>query len=511
MEQLIMSKNLPRFFRFTVLILVSLVSTNVSLAQRKCCAIDRSSTDTVCPFDRSTFSFAGSPLEQARCLLRHVQIRGHLDPALDRLPGPLEDLIGKTVTVTPADLRRYLSSHGILPSDIGGELDKPLSPADSTQPRGERARYFVMHDTSTPNYVTAFPGNIDEESWSQNRFLNIDPTITHVYVNRLGKSKTVVTFDKVLPATKFGTKFACCLGERRKGLFIHIELMQPRRCDPSHGRCTPDSRQRNLASHSSNDNLATEPGFTKAQLDRLALLYVAASVRKGEWLIPAFHGPMDATIAGAHDDPQNFDLAAWAASLNNLLAELRGQSRLRRPGTPRVVIDSACSLEEAIGSQNVPAEVRANLVLVNVRYYSFDSAEHQGQVLIHKDLERDVAGIFTELLQKKFPIAKAIPVSKYGFSDEMSMEDNNTSAFNYRVIAGTTTLSKHAVGRAIDINPLLNPYIRGSTVEPLGAKYDPKIPGTILEDGVVVAAFKKRGWAWGGEWNSLKDYQHFEK
>jgi hypothetical protein len=181
------------------------------------------------------------------------------------------------------------------------------------------------------------------------------------------------------------------------------------------------------------------------------------------------------------------------------------------PASESVVIDSALSFEEAIGGQTVPEEVRADLVLVDVRYYSFDGRAHQGQLLIHKDLRREVEEIFVELAKSKFPVAKVIPVSKYGFSDELSMEDNNTSGFNYRAIAGTTKLSNHALGQAVDINPLLNPYIRNGMVEPRGAKYDPNVPGTIVAEGVVVMAFKKRGWSWGGDWNSLKDYQHFEK
>jgi len=181
------------------------------------------------------------------------------------------------------------------------------------------------------------------------------------------------------------------------------------------------------------------------------------------------------------------------------------------PASQSIIIDSALSFEEAIGSQTVPEAVRANLVLMDVRYYSFDGREHQGQLLIHKDLRREIDEIFIELAKSKFPVAKVIPVSNYGFSDELSMEDNNTSAFNYRVIADTTKLSNHALGRAVDINPLLNPYIRNGIVEPRGAKYDPNVPGTIVAEGVVVGAFKKRGWSWGGDWNSLKDYQHFEK
>ncbi len=304
-------------------VIVLLAFSSVSMAQRPCCSIDRNSKATPCPFNRSTYSFAGTPLEQARCLLRRVKIRGHLEPALAQLPAPLEDLIGNPVTITSADLARYLSTHRISPSDVGGRLNGPLSPADSSAPGKERARYFVIHDTSTPNYVAGFPSNINEESWSGNNLRRLNPNITHVYVNRLGQSRIVVDFGRLLPAGNFGTKFVCCLGSRRKGLFIHIELIQPRHCDSSNGACTPARLRSNIASETSNDNIAPEPGFTKPQLDRLALLYVAASVRKGEWLIPAFHASLDASLRSAHDDPQNFDLAEWARSVDTLVVELK--------------------------------------------------------------------------------------------------------------------------------------------------------------------------------------------
>lgn len=187
------------------------------------------------------------------------------------------------------------------------------------------------------------------------------------------------------------------------------------------------------------------------------------------------------------------------------------QSSILKPRNERGIIsDSALSFEEALGTQDIPDYIRANLGLVNVRYYSFDGKLHEGQLVLRKNLQNDIIEIFQELEKKKFPIAKVIPISKYKFSDEASMADNNTSAFNYRLIEGTTKLSKHALGRAIDINPFLNPYIRNRTVEPRGAEYDHTVPGTIVADGILVKAFKQRGWTWGGDWSSLKDYQHFE-
>ena len=106
-----------------------------------------------------------------------------------------------------------------------------------------------------------------------------------------------------------------------------------------------------------------------------------------------------------------------------------------------------------------------------------------------------------------------IPISDSQFqgSDELSMKANNTSGFNYRNISGTQKRSNHALGRAIDINPLLNPYIKDGTTQPTGAIYDSKRPGTITADSPVVIFLIERGWQWGGHWTDRKDYQHFEK
>jgi peptidoglycan L-alanyl-D-glutamate endopeptidase CwlK len=125
--------------------------------------------------------------------------------------------------------------------------------------------------------------------------------------------------------------------------------------------------------------------------------------------------------------------------------------------------------------------------------------------------------VFALALQEHFPIYSVIPVSDKRFrkdgrwDDELSMEANNTSAFNYREITGGGRLSNHAYGRAIDINTFQNPYIKNGIVLPHGAKYDPSVAGTLTADHPIVRAFLQLGWVWGGNWTSPKDYQHFEK
>jgi hypothetical protein len=232
----------------------------------------------------------------ARCLLRPVKIYGNLESAPDTLPVPLNTLIGKPVDVSAGSLKRYLDAHGITEASMGGLLSTPLT----------TARYFVIHDTSYPYLKDdPFPPNINEADYRGNNLRRWEQVkVTHVYVNRLGESATASNFEVTVGATKHEKR-----NPERKGLFVHVELIQPRRRDPAGG--------------ANNDAFAPSPGFTKKQLDRLALLYVAASVRRGQWLLPAFHAAVDAGIPDAHDDPQNFDLDGWLASLQSLLTELR--------------------------------------------------------------------------------------------------------------------------------------------------------------------------------------------
>ena len=175
------------------------------------------------------------------------------------------------------------------------------------------------------------------------------------------------------------------------------------------------------------------------------------------------------------------------------------------------VVDSNMTLEQALSGKDIPRDIERNLVLVDVDYWSFDGREHRGQLVIHKDLAEEVKAIFADIKKARFPIEKMAPVSKYAWSDEASMEDNNSSSFNYRSVQGWRRLSVHAYGRAIDINPRLNPYVKDGVSLPAGAVYSPEVLGSITQYGPVVEAFRKRGWKWGGSWRKLKDWQHFEK
>ncbi len=176
------------------------------------------------------------------------------------------------------------------------------------------------------------------------------------------------------------------------------------------------------------------------------------------------------------------------------------------------IIDSSLSIEESLAGLKIPEDIRAELVLLDVQYISFDEKLHQGQLVINRALESDVREIFQKLCGMQYPIEKIIPIVAYGWDDEKSMTDNNTSAFNYRLIAGTESISNHSTGRAIDINPWINPYIiEGQRVIPEGAVYDPENPYSIKAGDRIVILFESYGWHWGSVIPGRTDWQHFAK
>ena len=156
---------------------------------------------------------------------------------------------------------------------------------------------------------------------------------------------------------------------------------------------------------------------------------------------------------------------------------------------------------------------------VKVLYWGFDEEPHVGELIVNKAIAEDITEIFKDLYEIKYPIEQMVLVDEYDADDEASMAANNTSAFNYRMIAGTNRLSKHSYGYAIDINPLYNPYVRvieGKTVitPENGEQYADrslKCEYYIKADDPCYQAFITRGFTWGGDWKNQKDYQHFQK
>ena len=169
------------------------------------------------------------------------------------------------------------------------------------------------------------------------------------------------------------------------------------------------------------------------------------------------------------------------------------------------------TLDQALFGSSAPPEILAEQTLIEVPILPRRGKTQRGQMVLARDLALEVEAIFWEIYDDKFPIESMVPVVAFDWSDEASMLANNSSAFNYRNKVGNSALSLHAMGRAVDINPCLNPYIKGDVVLPPGAHYRPEMPGTLLPDDIVVRAFESRGWQWGGRWSELCDYHHFEK
>ncbi|HVM28450.1 MAG TPA: M15 family metallopeptidase [Mycobacteriales bacterium] len=156
----------------------------------------------------------------------------------------------------------------------------------------------------------------------------------------------------------------------------------------------------------------------------------------------------------------------------------------------------------------------AQLRMLTLSHWGFDGVVRTGRMVVHVDQVPAVLGVFGRLFDVGFPIERMVTVDVYGGDDDASMAANNTSAFNCRTVAGTSSWSLHAYGRALDLNPVQNPYVRGSTVQPpAGRAYldrsSPR-PGMVRAGDAVVTAFAAAGWSWGGAWSSSKDYQHFE-
>ena len=156
---------------------------------------------------------------------------------------------------------------------------------------------------------------------------------------------------------------------------------------------------------------------------------------------------------------------------------------------------------------------------LQVLYVDFDGAAQSGELICNKAIATDLLVIFFELYQAGYPIDKIRLVDEYQADDTISITDNNTSCFNFRVVDGTTSLSKHALGLAIDINPFFNPYVTypngGIRISPIGsepyADRSADFPHKIDKDDLAFKLFTEHGFTWGGDWKTLKDYQHFQK
>lgn len=205
-----------------------------------------------------------------------------------------------------------------------------------------------------------------------------------------------------------------------------------------------------------------------------------------------------ATPSSGSPSPAESGLPAYESSISRIDAALERRMRWsHRDGCP-VALD--------------------DLRYLRMSHIDFKGNVRQGEMVVHADVAEDVVAVFRELYQQLFPIGRMVLVDEYEGDDDRSMSANNTSAYNCRRVAGTDRWSEHAYGKAIDINPVQNPYVKDGTISPIEGSRFADVDrsagastrfGVISDDDPAVRAFRRIGWVWGGTWNSSKDYQHF--
>jgi hypothetical protein len=156
----------------------------------------------------------------------------------------------------------------------------------------------------------------------------------------------------------------------------------------------------------------------------------------------------------------------------------------------------------------------SDLRLLTLTYRGFDGRAHSGQLVANRDAAATLVSVFRKLYAARFPIRRMQLVDAYGGDDFRSIEADNTSSFNCRPATGSSHWSNHAYGRAIDVNPIENPYISGGkTSHRASVTYLDRRrvrPGMAVAAGALVRAFAAQGWGWGGSWSgSTQDTQHF--
>jgi hypothetical protein len=203
-----------------------------------------------------------------------------------------------------------------------------------------------------------------------------------------------------------------------------------------------------------------------------------------------------------------------------VLVLLAGYSPQRAPGAGEPARGSIARIDAAQAKRMTGVSWRpgcpvglADLRVLTVPYVRFDGRERTGRLIVHEDVAADVLAAFRRLHATRFPIRRVTPIDAYGGSDFRSIEADNTSAFNCRFVDGTRRSSEHAYGRAIDVNPIENPYVSGGRTSHAASRTyvdrSRRRPGMAFEGGALVRAFDAIGWEWGGRWSAVKDYQHF--
>lgn len=236
--------------------------------------------------------------------------------------------------------------------------------------------------------------------------------------------------------------------------------------------------------------------------------------------------------ASSPDSNRTEDAASPSAQLTG--ASLNGNSQLEQrivledgfyyeplsPQLCRYITGISFPASEGAEEETKPEITLEELRYVHILHYDFDGNPTEGELICNEYIAQDLVEIFCELYRNEYQLEKVLLIDEYDGDDNASMEDNNTSCFNYRPVEGRASLSRHALGLAIDINPLYNPYITYTktgeeTVLPASAAAyadrSANFPYKIDENDLCYKLFTQHGFTWGGNWNNVKDYQHFQK
>lgn len=161
-----------------------------------------------------------------------------------------------------------------------------------------------------------------------------------------------------------------------------------------------------------------------------------------------------------------------------------------------------------------PIQRREQLRRVDLVYVDFDGETQRGHLIVNRDVAQTVGRIFETLYDEEYPIAQMTGVEAYDGDLNASLDANNTSAFNCRQpdqIQAPFTESPHANGRAIDINPVQNPWIdlRCDCWRP-GPEHKKRDDeaGKIRKGSLVWQLFTEAGWIWQNI--DTPDYMHFD-
>lgn len=234
----------------------------------------------------------------------------------------------------------------------------------------------------------------------------------------------------------------------------------------------------------------------------------------------------DSSPANGDDDTAKDNLPAWTVSEDGLTGNGGTESPERVTYKPDFYYEPLSeNLIAYITGSSYPDDGSAQISLTDLNYvhilhYNFDGETSEGELICNSAIAQDLVEIFYELYAAEYQLEKVVLIDYYDADDTTSMVANNTSCFNYRNIDDTDKLSKHAFGLAIDVNPFYNPYIRftkdgGQIVSPesseVYADRTQNFPYKIDADDLCCRLFLEHGFTWGGNWNSSKDYQHFQK